>query len=89
MGFHATSDYDPDAPLSDEAQADAEHDRLLRDYLAAREALKRITPTMDRDTVWAIKDRFVKAQLAMDVQRDAEAYHAINQQAMRGLPGAA
>jgi hypothetical protein len=78
MGYLSTSDHDPDDAAAHDAQAeDAYRDGLLCDYLAAREALKRITVRTPQAEAFAIQDRFHRAQ------------HAINQQAMRGLQGAA
>ena len=54
MSFYAESDYDPDAPVSDEAAADALRHRAATDYMAAREALKRIqlVPELVRDLMF-------------------------------------
>lgn len=86
MSFYATSDYDCD---DDGARQDAErddlHERYLTDYLSAREAVKRITPGMDRTEVWGIKNRFYLAEVALIAQHDSEAYHDANARAMHGL----
>ena len=79
------SDYDPDY-LDPQVEAEAvEAERARMDYLAAREALKRIHHSMDRDTVWAIQDRFVAAETALRVWMDHRRMGATNARILREI----
>lgn len=78
MSYYATSDYDPDAELDPQYEAEAvAYERAAKDYLAAREALQRLTPDMPRDKRWAALDRYHRAFLALRVWNDALAMDAL------------
>jgi len=73
---------EPFDPYDDDARQDAEQDAaidlVLRDFDAAKAAVRTITPQMDRTTRWMILDRYAAAALAMQVELDRAHYGAMN-----------
>jgi hypothetical protein len=85
-----SDDLDPyDDAAQQEAEADAAIDLVLRDYDAARDALRSITPLMDRTQRWAILDRYAAAVLAMEVEMDRAHYGETNDRIVAEIRGAA
>jgi hypothetical protein len=85
-----TDGLDPyDDAAQQEAEADAAIDLVLRDYDAARDALRSITPLMDRTQRWAILDRYAAAVLAMEVEMDRAHYGETNDRIVAEIRGAA
>lgn len=80
-----SSDLDYDDASADAAEADAERDRLVTDYLAAREAVRRLHPGQSRDEQWRIKCRFYEAERELNSRRESDAYREANAQAVRGM----
>lgn len=78
-GYHAQSDYDPYLEPEPDWQAEA-YTVAHQDYLAAREALRRITPSMPPAEVFALQDRFYRAHVALQAFHELEQLEAINAQ---------
>lgn len=76
------SDLDWDDAIADAAEADAERDRLVTDYMAAREAVRRLHHGQTREEQWAVKDRFYRAERELNSRRESDAYRDANAQAV-------
>ena len=82
MRTDESSYLDYDEASADAAEADALRDRLVTDYMAAREAVRRIHHRMSREEVWAIKSRFYAAERELNSRRESDAYHEMNERAV-------
>lgn len=79
MRYTDESSYmDYDDASADAAEADAERDRLVTDYMAAREAVRRLHHGQSRDEQWRIKDRFYAAERELNSRRESDAYREAN-----------
>lgn len=71
-------DYEEMDPDDGSAELEAHIDAVVAEYEAARCAIRDIVPGMDRSVRWAILDRFAKAALAVEIEKDRASYGAIN-----------